>query len=130
MNIPDAVSLPDSVAESAPDPGLTATIHNNGEIVILEVSGEVDLLTAPLLRDAMTKSLHDHPPVLVLDLLAVRFLGSSGIALLLETQQLAGENTQLRIVADGPTTRRPLHVTGLDEQFALYLTREDALRNT
>ena len=129
MNIPDAVSSPSSVAESAQDSGLTATIHNNGEIVVLEVGGEVDLLTAPLLRDAVTKSLHDHPQVFVLDLLAVRFLGSSGLAVLLEAQQLAGEHTRLRVVADGPTTRRPLDVTGLAQQFALYSTREDALRN-
>jgi anti-sigma B factor antagonist len=128
MNIPDAVSPLDSFAESAQASGLTTTMHNNGDTVVLEVDGEVDMLTAPLLRDAVTKSLQDRPQVLVLDLLAVRFLGSSGLAILIEAKQLAGEHTRLRIVADGPTTRRPLHITGLDQQFALYSTREDALR--
>lgn len=130
MNVPDAVPPPDSAAGSAQDLGLAATIHNNGDIVILEVDGEVDMLTAPLLRDALTKSLDDRPQLLILDLLGVRFFGSSGLALLLETQQLAGDHVQLRIVTEGPTIRRPLQVTGLDQQFTLHLTREDALRNT
>lgn len=65
----------------------------------------------------------------MVDLLAVHFFGSSGLALLLEAQQLAGEHTRLRVVADSPAIRRPLHVTGLDRQFALYPTREAALPN-
>jgi anti-sigma B factor antagonist len=129
MNISGALPAPSSSADSEQDPGLTATVYDNGDTAIVEVSGEVDMRTAPLLRDALSKSLHDHPRVLVVDLLAVNFFGSSGLALLLETQQLAGEHTRLRVVADGPTTRRPLQLTGLDQQFALYPTREDALRS-
>lgn len=129
MNIPDVVSPPDSVAENTQGADLTITMHDNGDTVVVEVGGEVDMLTAPLLRDAVTQCLQHRPRVLVLDLLAVRFFGSSGLAMLLETQQLAGEHTLLRVVADGPTTRRPLQITGLNQQFALYPTREDALRD-
>lgn len=130
MNISDAKPSTESFAERALDSGLTTTIHSNGDIVVLEVDGDVDMLTAPPLRDAIIKSLDDHPRMLIIDLSAVRFLGSSGLALLVEAHQLAGEDIGLRVVADGPTTRRPLQLTGLDEQFALYPTREAALRNT
>jgi anti-anti-sigma factor len=130
MDIPNAVPMPDFLAECTQDSDLTATMYNNGDIVVLELGGEVDMLAEPLLREALAKCLHDHPRVLVLDLRAVSFFGSSGLALLLETQQLAGEHTRLRIVAHGPTALRPLHVTGLDRQFDLYASREDALRNS
>ena len=130
MNSPDSASPLDSFNESTQESDLTATIHNDGDTVVLEVGGDVDMRTAPLLRDAIIKSLHDQPHVLVINLRAVGFFGSSGLALLLEARQLAGEHTRLRIVADGPATRRPLEVTGLDQQFDLYPTREDALRTT
>ena len=129
MSYPDGVPSPGSTVEAARDSGLTVTVHNNGEAVVLEVGGEVDLLTVPPLRDAVMKALQSHPPVLVLDLLSVHFFGSSGLAMLLEAQQFAGEHTRLRVVADGPATRRPLQITGLDQQLDLYPTREDALRN-
>ena len=127
MNVSDAVSSPDSFAETAQDSGLTVTMHDHAEAVILEVGGEVDMFTVPLLRAPVIKALRSRPPVLVLDLSAVRFLGSSGLAILIEAQQLAGDHTRLRVVADAPATLRPLQVTGLDQQLALYPTRDDAL---
>ena len=60
-----------------------------GEIRLL-VTGEIDLGTAPSLRDTITATLRDHrPTTLVLDLDGVAFLDSTGIAALISGRHLA-----------------------------------------
>jgi anti-sigma B factor antagonist len=105
----------------------TVTAHRQGEAAVLEVAGEIDMLTAPRLDDAVRRMLGDGPRLLVIDLLMVSFFGSSGLTTLIEAQQLAGERTSMRVVADGAVVLRPLQLTGLDQQFAVYSTREVAL---
>lgn len=107
---------------------MTVSVHEQGDAVVVEVVGEVDLLTAPRLHGAVMTALASRPRMVVIDLLGVSFLGSSGLAVLVEVhQQATGERTQLRVVAEGPATLRPLQVTALDRQLSLYPSREDAL---
>jgi anti-sigma B factor antagonist len=65
----------------------------------------------------------------VVDLTAVTYLGSHGMAVLVEAASKAeGRREPLRVVVD--ETRaviRPLQVTGLDEVLALYYSVGDAL---
>jgi anti-sigma B factor antagonist len=124
----------DRAAQPGPLPGdsadgttLAVTVHQQGEAVVLEVCGEVDVLTGPRLHESVMTLLEDHPPVVVIDLAAVTFFGSSGLAVLAEAQRAAEPRTRLRVVAVGATTLRPLQVTGLDQQLAVYPTREDAV---
>jgi anti-sigma B factor antagonist len=115
-------------SEPVDDQDMAVSVHEQGDAVVVEVVGEVDLLTAPRLHDAVMTALASGPRVVVIDLLGVSFLGSSGLAVLVEAhQQAAGERTQLRVVAEGPATLRPLQVTALDRQLPLYPSRADAL---
>jgi anti-anti-sigma regulatory factor len=41
--------------------------------------------------------------------------------------QRAGADTRLRVVAAGAATGRPLQLTGLDQQFPVFATLEQAL---
>jgi hypothetical protein len=50
---------------------------------LLVVEGEIDTLTAGSLERALTELLEDRPEVLVVDLTAVTFLASSGLAVLI-----------------------------------------------
>ena len=120
----------DGAPEPAPPPALTVAVHHRGDAVVVEAAGEVDILTAGHLQESLAAAAAARPPVLVIDLLAVTFLGSSGLAVLLETQQLAGDHTQLRVVATQPVVLRPLHVTGLTGLFVLCDSQQDALAQT
>jgi anti-sigma B factor antagonist len=115
------------MAFTAPQVGDWITrVHQHGGDVVVEVRGEIDLLTAPRLHETVRAVLERQPPVLVIDLLAVGFLGVPGLATLLDIQHRAGERTRLRVAA-GPAIRRSLCFTGLDRRFALYPTVEDAM---
>lgn len=126
MIVPEGASVP-----ASPGPGgaqdLTVRAHEQDGAVVLEVSGEIDMLTAPRLREAVWSALDGRPGVVVVDLLEVTFLGSSGLAVLVEAQQRAVERTALRIVATGAATMRPLQITGLDRHVSVFATRSDAL---
>lgn len=91
------------------------------QVVVVSVGGEVDMVTAPLLDLRLGEQLTTDAGSLVLDLTGVTFLGSQGLAALVEAQRRADEtDTRLLIVAPHRAERRPLTATGLDEVLALF----------
>jgi anti-sigma B factor antagonist len=111
---------------SAPD-SITATVADHDGVVVLSVGGEIDLVTAPTLEEAISTVVTDNPAALVIDLSAVEFLGSVGLKILAATYEKLGDSAEFGVVARGPATRRPIHLTGLDKTFPLYATLDDAL---
>ncbi|GAA4535001.1 STAS domain-containing protein [Mycobacterium paraffinicum] len=99
-----------------------------GDAVVLQVSGVVDIITAPSLATHIDIALADTPAVLVIDLTEVDFLSSAGITVLVEVHRLTENSpTSLRVAADGSATSRPLRIVGLDEFIDLYPTVDEAL---
>lgn len=84
----------------------------------LQVVGEIDLATSPVLRSHGMEQLMRAPRGLVLDLRRVDFLGSSGLAVLIELRSAAQQrDIGLRLVTTSRAVLRPLMVTGLIELF-------------
>jgi anti-sigma B factor antagonist len=114
----------DAAADSTEVPSddifaVSTRVDENGTVTLVLV-GDVDTYTAPLLRGSIADQLEGQPRELVLDLSAVDFLGSAGLAALLETRQLTGDrNITLRLIATGRAVMRPLEVTGLIDLFSL-----------
>lgn len=111
---------------SAPD-SITATVADHDGVAVLSIGGEIDLVTAPALEEAIGAVAADNPSALVIDLSAVDFLGSVGLKILAATFEKLGDTAEFGVVARGPATRRPIHLTGLDKTFPLYPTLDDAL---
>lgn len=89
-------------------------------LVRLIVEGEIDVLTVEPFRQALLAGISEAGEELRLDLSGVRFLGSQGIAVLLEGQR-AGEqqSVRLRIGPCSPEALRPLAAIGLLDEFGL-----------
>jgi anti-sigma B factor antagonist len=76
---------------------------------VLVVQGELDLLTAPALADAVRAALADRPPLLALDLTATTFLDSSGAREIAIAARGAGAaGTELVLVC--PSGNRPVRL--------------------
>ncbi|ONM50346.1 STAS domain-containing protein [Nocardia donostiensis] len=105
---------------------MTTSVETHDDVTVLTVTGEVDLATAPALENAIDAILGAEPAGLVIDLTAVSFLASAGMAALVAAHQRAG-TTSIAVVADGPATSRQLKMTSLDRVFALHTTLDDAL---
>ncbi|MEJ3654528.1 anti-sigma factor antagonist [Actinomycetes bacterium KLBMP 9759] len=100
--------------------------------VIVEVGGEVDMLTSPQLRavvlDQLTATGTD---VVVLGLDKVTFLGTSGLAVLIELREAThAAGVELRIACTARRVLRPLTIAGLIPLFDIHDTFEKALETT
>ena len=98
---------------------LSTSTDDDGTVTVTVV-GEVDTFTAPVLRASLDTQLEQQPTALVIDLCGVQFLGSAGLAVLVETQKSARtRDVGLRLVANTRAVTRPLEVTGLIDLFTI-----------
>jgi anti-sigma B factor antagonist len=97
-----------------------STSTDEAGVVTVTVVGEVDTFTAPVLRSTLDSQLEQQPRELVIDLSGVQFLGSAGLAVLVETQKSArAREVSLRLTATTRAVTRPLEVTGLIDLFTI-----------
>jgi anti-sigma B factor antagonist len=84
----------------------------------LAVGGELDLYTAPDVRDELAALPEDAH--VVVDLTAMTFVDSAGVAaLLVAARRLRMNGGTLALVIDDPRVLRVLEVTGLDRYFEI-----------
>ena len=99
--------------------------------LVVAVTGEIDVDTAPALREAVRAAIvRTAGEACVVDLTEVTFLGSAGLAALVTAARVAqARHEPLRIVVDSNRpVIRPIVVTGLDHLLAMYHSVEEALR--
>lgn len=106
---------------------LTTAVANYDGVSVLEVSGEIDLVTTPTLAGAISEAAAAKPAALVIDLSAVELLGSTGLTLLVTSHEKVSKSTPFAVVAQRPATRRPIQLTGLDQTFLMYSSLREAL---
>lgn len=87
----------------------------------VHVEGEVDLQSAPVLKDALTSAIAAGIPALLVDLCDVGFMDSSGLGALVTGMKRAQEaDTRFGLVCtDGPV-RKVLTITRLDRAFEMF----------
>lgn len=74
--------MPISINTTRPTEGTT----------LIEIAGEIDMLTAPTVSNAVYAQLQTgHPASLILDLSGVAFFGVAGLCLLLDARELAAQ---------------------------------------
>jgi anti-sigma B factor antagonist len=88
---------------------------------VLDIVGEVDLYTAPALRDRIASLIDGGVRRLVVNLEEVGFLDSSGLGVLIGAlRRLKEHDGVLRLVCNEGSTLKVLTVTGLDKVFQIH----------
>ncbi len=88
-------------------------VSHGSDATVVHVVGEIDTLTAPVLRAQLDEHL-SVVPLLVLDLSEVTFLGSAGLAVLVSAKDAAdARGHTLRLVCGSRIVVRALEATGL-----------------
>lgn len=119
---------PPAGADARVDQLISLGAREVGDICVVTVAGEVDMVTTPCLRAHLQRQLERAGSILVIDLTGVEFLGSSGLAVLVETLDMARERgTGLRLVCNSRGVLRPLEATGLTELFEIHPDPDTAL---
>jgi anti-sigma B factor antagonist len=90
-------------------------------VVVVSISGEIDLATADEFRDALSSDLSDPAvSLLVCDLSQVEFLACSGLSILVDMRSaLVARGARLYVVANHLAVLRPVTVTGLGDLLGL-----------
>lgn len=110
---------------------LQVTSERTADAVVVRVTGEVDMNTAPLLEKALAAAVPTvtAPTVVVADLGGVTFLDSSGLSALINAHKLCeARPTELRIVATNPAVVRTFEIASLDGLLKVSGSLADATR--
>lgn len=94
---------------------------------ILRCTGTIDMLTAPVFEQQIGDALARKPSATIVDLTLVDFISSGGLWVLLDAYKQRSPAIGFAVVADGPTTLRPMKLMGLTDIFSVRTSLQDAL---
>jgi anti-sigma B factor antagonist len=104
------------------------SFREQGNTRIVDVAGGVDLKNAPLLRQLLFEALLGQAPKVALNLAAVSFIESSGIAVLLEALlESQRRHGQFVLFGMNPAVRDDFRITHTAKAFQVADTEEQAL---
>lgn len=104
------------------------TIGPVGDCAVLQVSGEVDACTAPMLREQIRDLAAKGAVHLIADLGQVGFLDSTGLgALVGGLKRLREAGGSLTLVITAPRILRLFQITGLTKVLAIHPTVAEAI---
>ncbi|MDH6628963.1 anti-sigma B factor antagonist [Streptomyces sp. LBL] len=111
------------------------TNGGQGEWAVLQVSGELDLVTSPVLRQRVHDEVAEGRHSLVLDLSEVFFCDSSGVGVLIASRRLMSScQGRLRLILpahgaeDGSHVNRVLGALGVRRLFDVHPDVDSAVR--
>jgi anti-sigma B factor antagonist len=103
-------------------------ILSSGSVTILDLEGELDIYTATDFKEALLESIAGGARHVIVDATKVTFMDSSALSVLIGgRQRLHSLGGSLAVVCTD-RIERLLTITGLQHAFALYATRDAALR--
>jgi anti-sigma B factor antagonist len=99
-----------------------------GSVPIVAVSGEVDVYSAPALKDKITELIASGEHTLIVDLGNVAFLDSTGLGALVEARTATVESGgSMPVVCEQERILKLFTITGLDGVFTIHPSIGDAV---
>ncbi|MHB1361202.1 MAG: STAS domain-containing protein [Thermoleophilia bacterium] len=101
-----------------------------GGVAVITVAGELDLYTAPRLKENLLAALEDGALKIVIDMASVHFIDSSALGVLIGgVKRLKPKGGRLVLVSVDENVNWIFQITGLNSVFDIYSSHEDALRS-
>ena len=95
---------------------------------VLAVRGEIDLFTAPELKQVLAESIEAGRIRIIVDLTDTTFLDSTALGVLIgAVKRLRSRHGALAIVNVDENIAKTFEITGLDQIFTILSTRDDAI---
>jgi len=100
---------------------LSLDTRNEGDWTVVAVRGEIDVYTAPKLREALVDLVNAGRYNLVVDVEGVDFLDSTGLGVLVGgLKRVRANDGNLRIVCTQERLLKIFRITGLTKVFAIH----------
>jgi len=95
---------------------------------VIEVGGEIDVYTAPKLRERIIELVDQGVYDIVVDLEKVDFLDSTGLGVLVGgLKRVRGHDGSLQLVCTQERLLKIFRITGLSKVFSIHASQSEAL---
>jgi anti-sigma B factor antagonist len=110
---------------------LSVTSRQEGDRTVISVTGEIDVYTAPILRERLNELVASGHYDLVVDMEGVEFLDSTGLGVLVGgLKRVRSHDGSLRLVCAQEKILKVFRITGLTKVFPIHATLAEALADT
>jgi anti-sigma B factor antagonist len=110
------------------DVDLTLATNEVDGATIIAVGGEIDVYTAPKLRDKITELVADGVYDLIVDMEAVEFLDSTGLGVLVGgLKKVRAHEGSLQLICTQDRLLKIFRITGLAKVFVIHDSADGAL---
>jgi anti-sigma B factor antagonist len=107
---------------------LTLSTHEAGGTTVVAVGGEIDVYTAPRLRDKFTELVAAGSYDIIVDMQNVEFLDSTGLGVLVGgLKKVRAHEGSLDLVCNQDRLLKIFRITGLAKVFVIHESAEAAL---
>lgn len=118
-NVPTS-TIADDVAADLRRTGFHTEVETGDEATVLRLHGELDMATSPALTQAFTDAIDGGGKAMVVDLASLRFMDSTGIAVLLAAGRRADEaGCSFEVRSPRRPVLKALRLTGVDRILAI-----------
>lgn len=110
---------------------LSLSTRSEGDRTVVVVAGEIDVYTAPKLREQLIELVSDGTYDIVVDMEGVDFLDSTGLGVLVGgLKRVRAHDGSLRLVCTQDRILKIFRITGLTSVFSIHDSVEDAVAAT
>ncbi len=103
------------------------TENLEADVPVIELEGEVDVYTAPQLKQQMITLLESGTKQMVVDLTKVDYFDSTALGVLIGgLKRIRERDGNLSLICPNPRIRRVFEITGLDKIFDIYSSADEA----
>ena len=100
----------------------------SGDRTVVHVAGEIDVYTAPTLREELAGLVDDGKTDIVVDLTDVSFMDSTGLGVLVGAlKRVRTTGGDLKLVIDQEKVLKVFRITALTQVFEIHPTLDEAL---
>lgn len=105
---------------------LTMSEQRDGGRVVLSVRGEVDIASAPSLRQRLVEVIDDDTRLIAIDASEIGFMDSTGLGVLVGgLKRMRQQEGNLVVVSPSDSVRKIFEVTGLVDVFGVVDSVEE-----
>jgi anti-sigma B factor antagonist len=109
---------------------MKSSYHQDSDVHIVNIYGEIDLYQAPRLRNLLLSILITGEEKLVVDLSDVEFMDSSGLgAITAAFSRLRKSGGKLKIAGAAGIVKKVFEITNMHTFFDMYESSEEALQS-
>jgi anti-sigma B factor antagonist len=108
---------------------LTVDVNRLDSVTVIDLSGELDAYTSLELRETVVRLIDEGAREMIINLKKVDFIDSVGLGTLVGCLKRSAEHGgSINLVCSNPQIQKVFDITGLSKIFAIYKTREEALK--